>query len=175
VGNGLTGTQLMVFFLQGRINRYRLEFPNYWLILARTILLEGLLETQRKRISIRGLDLWLPSLQKTKFPRAWSLPSTPCTPCHKYATCNPKKYFILFFLLTMYCWRSTLCILCRTTNSWFHALLFPRKDPSMVKSPLLTLKPPRLVRTRMGMEPRVLWREVTPLCRLPSSSLKLKV
>jgi hypothetical protein len=29
VGNGLTGTQLMVFFLQGRINRYRLEFPNY--------------------------------------------------------------------------------------------------------------------------------------------------
>jgi hypothetical protein len=56
-----------------------------------------------------------------------------------------------------------------------NALLFPRKDPSMLKSPLLTLKPPRLVITRMGMEPRVLWREVTPLFRLLSPSLKLKV
>jgi hypothetical protein len=37
-----------------------------------------------------------------------------------------------------------------------HALLFPRKDPSMLKLPLLTLKLPRLVLTRMEMEPRVL-------------------
>jgi hypothetical protein len=45
----------------------------------------------------------------------------------------------------------------------------------MLKLPLLTLKPSRLVITRMGMEPRVVWREVTPLCHLLSPSLKLKV
>jgi hypothetical protein len=45
----------------------------------------------------------------------------------------------------------------------------------MLKSPLLTLKPPRLVITRMEMEPSVLWREVTPLYRLPLLILKLKV
>jgi hypothetical protein len=55
-GNRLTGTQLMVFFSRDVFNRYRLEFPNYGLILARTILLECLLRTRRKRISIRGLD-----------------------------------------------------------------------------------------------------------------------
>jgi hypothetical protein len=81
----------------------------------------------------------------------------------------------LIFPLTMCCWCSILCIISRTTNFWLHALLFPRKDPSMLKSPLLTPEPPRLVRTRMGMKPRVLWREATPLCRLPSPSVRLNV
>jgi hypothetical protein len=64
---------------------------------------------------------------------------------------------------------------CRTTNFWFLALIFLRKDPSTLYLPLLIPKPPRLVITRTGMNPKVLWREVTPLCRLLPPSLKLKV
>jgi hypothetical protein len=64
---------------------------------------------------------------------------------------------------------------CRTTNFWFLVLLFLRKDPSMLNLPLLTPKPLRLVIIRTGMKPRVLLREVTPLCRLLPPSLKLKV
>jgi hypothetical protein len=60
--------------------------------------------------------------------------------------------FSFNYVVLMLCTR----ILCRTTNFWLHALLFLRKDPSMLKSLLLTPKPPRLVRTRTGMEPRVL-------------------
>jgi hypothetical protein len=86
-----------------------------------------------------------------------------------------RNISLSYFPLTMCCWCSILCILCRTTNFWLHSLLFSRKDPSMLKLPLLTLKPSRLVRTRMGMKPRVLWREATPFCRLPSLSLRLKV
>jgi hypothetical protein len=45
----------------------------------------------------------------------------------------------------------------------------------MLKSLLLTPKPPRLVRIWTDMEPKVLWRKVTPLCRLPELNLKLRV
>jgi hypothetical protein len=45
----------------------------------------------------------------------------------------------------------------------------------MLNPPLLTLEPLRLVRTRMGMKLRVLWREAIPVCRLPSPSVRLKV
>jgi hypothetical protein len=64
---------------------------------------------------------------------------------------------------------------CRTTNFRFLALIFPRKDPSMLNLALLIPKPLRLVIIRTGMKPKVLRREVTPLCRLLQLSLKLKV
>jgi hypothetical protein len=67
-----------------------------------------------------------------------------------------EKYFTLFFPLNYVLLMLCTHILCRTTNFWLHALLFLRKDPSMLKSLLLTSKPPRLVRTRTGMELRVL-------------------
>jgi hypothetical protein len=59
---------------------------------------------------------------------------------------------------------------CRTTNFWFLALIFLRKDPSTLNLPLLILKPPRLVIIRMGMKPKVLWREVPPLSPPPAKS-----
>jgi hypothetical protein len=64
---------------------------------------------------------------------------------------------------------------CRTTNFWFLALIFLRKDASAPNLSLLIPKPLRLVIIRTGMKPKVLWREVTPLCRLLLPSLKLKV
>jgi hypothetical protein len=64
--------------------------------------------------------------------------------------------------------------LCRTTNFWFLALIFPRKDPSTLNPPLMTLEPPRLVTIRMGMKTKVLWREVTPHYRLLLLILRLK-
>jgi hypothetical protein len=45
----------------------------------------------------------------------------------------------------------------------------------LLKLLLLTLKPPRLSRIRMGMEPKVLWRGVTPLCHHPQLNLRTKV
>jgi hypothetical protein len=57
-----------------------------------------------------------------------------------------------YYVLLMLCTRN----FCRITNFWLHALLFPRKGPSTLKLLPLTPKPSRLVRTRMGMEPRVL-------------------
>jgi hypothetical protein len=59
---------------------------------------------------------------------------------------------------------------CRIPNFWLLVLLFPGKGPSMLKSLLLTPKPPRLMRIWTGMEPKVLWRKVTPLCRTPAES-----
>jgi hypothetical protein len=50
-GGGLTGTQLMAFFLQRRI---KLGFLNYGLTLVRLIFLECLTRTQRRRISTNG-------------------------------------------------------------------------------------------------------------------------
>jgi hypothetical protein len=86
-----------------------------------------------------------------------------------------EEVFHSLFPLTMYYWHSVLCIHCRATNPWLHALIFPRKDLSMLKSPLLTPKPLRLVRSRMGMSSKFLWREAILPCHLPSPSLKLKV
>jgi hypothetical protein len=90
-------------------------------------------------------------------------------------TCNPKKYSAFLFLLEL-CVVDSLFFkfFCRTTNFWLHALLFLRKDPSTLNPPLLTLEHPRLVIIRMGMKMKVLWREVTPQCRLLSLSLRLK-
>jgi hypothetical protein len=45
----------------------------------------------------------------------------------------------------------------------------------LLKLLLLIPKPPRLSRIRTGMEPKVLWRGVTPLYHLLQLSLKTKV
>jgi hypothetical protein len=55
-GSGLTGTHLWCSFSIDAFNRYKLKFLNYGLILAQTINLECRLGTQRKRISVRGID-----------------------------------------------------------------------------------------------------------------------
>jgi hypothetical protein len=57
----------------------------------------------------------------------------------------------------------------------FLALIFLRKDLWMLILPLLILKPPRLARTRTEMKPKVLWRIVSPLCRLPLPTLRINV
>jgi hypothetical protein len=56
-GGGLIGTQLMAFFLQRRIQLFKLVSPNYGLTLVRMIPLECPNRTQRKRISTNELDL----------------------------------------------------------------------------------------------------------------------
>jgi hypothetical protein len=56
-GGGLTGTQLMAFFLQRRIQLSKLVSPNYGLTLVRMIPLECPNRTQRKRISTNELDI----------------------------------------------------------------------------------------------------------------------
>jgi hypothetical protein len=56
-GGGLTGTQLMAFFLQRRIQLSKLVSPNYGLTLVWMIPLECPNRTQRKRISTNELDL----------------------------------------------------------------------------------------------------------------------
>jgi hypothetical protein len=42
--------------------------------------------------------------------------------------------------------------LCRTTNLWFLALIFPRKDQSRLILLLLVLKPLRLMKIRTEMK-----------------------
>jgi hypothetical protein len=54
-------------------------------------------------------------------------------------------------------------------------LPFLKKGPLLLKLLLLTPKPPRLLKIKTGMEPKVLWREATPLSHLPQLSLKTKV
>jgi hypothetical protein len=46
-------------------------------------------------------------------------------------------------------------------------LPFLKKGPLLLKLFLLTPKPPRLLKIKTGMEPKVLWREATPLSHLP--------
>jgi hypothetical protein len=55
---------LWCFSFSDVFNRCKLEYLNYGLTPAQLILLECLQRTQRKRISGRGWDHWLPSLQK---------------------------------------------------------------------------------------------------------------
>jgi hypothetical protein len=64
---------------------------------------------------------------------------------------------------------------CRVINFWLHVLLFLRKDPSMLNLPLLSPKPPRLEIIKMGMKSKVLWRGVTPRCRLLSLNLRCRL
>jgi hypothetical protein len=45
----------------------------------------------------------------------------------------------------------------------------------MLILPLLILKPPRLVKMRMEMKPKVLWRKAIPLGRLPLLTPRIKV
>jgi hypothetical protein len=174
-GNGLTGTQLMVFLLQRRIQPLQAQVSKLWTYSG---------SNDPSRVSSQGpekkdLDKRVRSLTtltaKIEVPACLATAFDSTHPLPQVRDLQAKEIFHYVFsfnyAMLMLCTR----ILCRTTNFWLHALLFPRKDPSMLKSLLLTPKPPRLVRTRTGMEPRVLWREVTPLCRLPLLNLKLKV
>jgi hypothetical protein len=65
--------------------------------------------------------------------------------------------------------------LCRITNLWFLALIFPRKDQSRLILLLLVLKPPRLMKIRMEMKPKDLWRRATLLRCLPLLSPKIEI
>jgi hypothetical protein len=58
-------------------------------------------------------------------------------------------------------------LFCRTTNFWFLALIYPRKDQSRLILLLLVLKPLRLASTRTEMKPKDLWRREALLHHLP--------
>jgi hypothetical protein len=87
---------------------------------------------RKKRISTRGLDRWLFSLQKWKFRLVGPLSLTPRTPYQRYATCNPAKNFtFLFSLCTKCCWRFVCWILCRTIDVSQDPLGKPQEEGMM--------------------------------------------
>jgi hypothetical protein len=66
-------------------------------------------------------------------------------------------------------------LFCRIINFWFLALLFQRKGQFRLILLLLLLKPPRLMKARTEMMPKILERIVALLRRLPPPTLKRKV
>jgi hypothetical protein len=155
-GKELTKTQLMVFFLQRRIQPLQARIsklctysgsndpsrvsPNYPE--------KKDLEKRVRSLTTLTAKIAVPACLATAFYSTHPLPQV-----HDL---QPEDMFcslsFSYYLLLMLCTRN----FCRIANFWLHALLFPRKGPSTLKLLLLTSKPPRLVRTRTGMEPRVL-------------------
>jgi hypothetical protein len=112
---------------------------------------------------------------KMVVPACLAIPFDSTYPLPKVLDLQPEEN-ILFSMQPWLSIADTLCLPCyRVTVSYLHVLPFPKTCLLLLKLLLLTLKPPRLSRIRTGMEPKVLWRGLTPLCHLPQLSLKTKV
>jgi hypothetical protein len=158
----------MVFFLQRRIQPLQARVSKLWTYSGSTNPSRVSpkdpekhdLEKRVRSLTTLTAKIAVPACLATAFDSTHPLPQV--------RDLQPEEMFcslsFSYYILWMLCNRNFY----RITNFWLHALLFPRKGPSMLKSLLLTLKPPRLVKIWTGMEPKVLWRNVTPLCRPPS-------
>jgi hypothetical protein len=156
----------MAFFLQRRIQPLQAWVSKLWTYAGSTDPSRVSSQDPKKNVLNKRVRSLTTLTTKIEIP-ACPAPFFDSThPLPQVRDLQSKEIFhFLVSPLTICCWCFVLQILCRTTNFWLHALLFLRKDPSMLNPPLLTPEPPRVVRTRMGI----------PLCRLPSLSLRLKV
>jgi hypothetical protein len=174
-GNGLNGTHLMVFFLHKRIQPLQARVSKLWTYSG---------SNDPSRVSSRDpekkdLDKRVRSLTtltaKDQVPMCLAAAFDPMHPLPQVHDLQSEE-----ILLSLFSFNYVLLTRCTSHSLYDHQFLascppLPKEGPINAEVALLTPKPPRLVRTRTGMEPRVIWREVTSLCRLLSPSLKLKV
>jgi hypothetical protein len=110
-------------------------------------------------LTIITTKLAVPACLAAAFDSTHPLPQVPDLQPEKIFYCPSFSNYVLLKVCT--------CIVVGSPIFGFTSFSSRGRGPSLLKSLLLTLKPPRLLRIWTVMEPKVLWRRVTPLCRLP--------
>jgi hypothetical protein len=166
-GKELTGTQLKVFFLQRCLQPLQARVSKLWTYFdsndpSRVSPKDPEKKDLDKRVrSLTTLTtkLAVPACLAAAFDSTHTLPQVPDLQPEKILYSPSFSNYVLLKVCT--------CIVLGSPISGFTSSSSQGRGPSLLKSLLLTLNPPRLLRIWTVMEPKVLWRRMTPLCLLP--------